>query len=76
MQTYITVNNFQKRINKKHEEYGWSIAVYTLSEKLFGEEYVHSAYSLNQEQAKAKILEQIGSCFSKSDIFDIEKIIK
>ncbi|MGB4659442.1 MAG: hypothetical protein WBI07_09695, partial [Mobilitalea sp.] len=76
MQTYITVKNFQKRINKQQEEYGWSIAVYTLSEKLFGEEYVHSAYSLSQEEAKAKIVNHIASCFSKADILAIEKIIK
>jgi hypothetical protein len=76
MQTYITVKNFQKRINKQQEEYGWPIAVYTLSENLFGEEYMHSAYSLGQEEAKAKIAAKIGSHFSKTDSTLIEKIIK
>ena len=32
--------------SKKNEEYGWPVADFMLSEKLFGTEHVRSAYSL------------------------------
>jgi hypothetical protein len=76
MLTYITVKRFQKRNNKKNEEYGWPIAVYTLSEKLFGEEHVRSAYHLGTEEAKSRIIEKIRKHFSKASDAEIEGIIK
>jgi hypothetical protein len=76
MQTYITVKNFRRRCNKKNEEYGWSVASYTLSENLFGADHVRSAYHLDPVQAKDKIVEFLMSKFPLADRSDIEKAIK
>ncbi|MDF2941373.1 MAG: hypothetical protein K0S01_231 [Herbinix sp.] len=76
MMTYITVRGFQRRRNKKNEEYGWSVAIYCLSEKLFGEEYVRSAYHLSPEMAKERIIERIINKFPDAAISDIEKNIR
>jgi hypothetical protein len=76
MQTYITVRSFQKRSNKKNEEYGWPVAVYSLSENLFGKDYVRSAYQLSAGQAKEKIITKIKSAFPKASVSDIERVIK
>ncbi len=76
MQTYITVNGFSKKCNKKHEEYGWSVANYTLSENLFGEQYVRSLYHLGAAEAKNKILTQIKSKYPAAADKEIEKIIR
>lgn len=63
MQTYITVRGFQCKRNKKGEEYGWPVGVYTLSEELFGYDYVRSAYSMPKEAAKDKIISHIREVF-------------
>lgn len=61
MQTYISVSSFHKRKNKKNEEYGWPIANYTLSEKLFDENHISSEYHLGAEKAKELIIAKIKS---------------
>ena len=76
MQTYITVRSFQKRTNKKQEEYGWSVASYGLSEKLFGEEHVRSAYYLTSAEAKEKILVHIMDRFPNATRAEVEKVIR
>ena len=35
MRTYVIIRSFRRKRNKKNEEYGWSVADYMLSEKLF-----------------------------------------
>ncbi|MFT4143696.1 MAG: hypothetical protein QM644_04515 [Mobilitalea sp.] len=76
MQTYITVSGFRKRRNKKDVEFGWSVALYTLSENLFGEGYVRSAYHLKAEEAKKHIIQQISKNFPDADKKEIEQVIK
>lgn len=76
MQTYITVRRFQKRRNKKNEEYGWAVAVYTLSEKLFGQEHVRSAYQIGAQESKNRIINRIKLKFPNATDKEIEKLIK
>jgi hypothetical protein len=76
MQTYITVRCFQRRSNKKHEEYGWPVAIYSVSEKLFGEEHVRSFYHLEAAEARERIIEHIKSKFNKASRAEIEKAMK
>jgi hypothetical protein len=76
MQTYITARGFQQRRNKKNVEYGWPVALYCISEELFGEDHVRSAYSLSPALAKEKIVTQIKRRFPDSVISNIEKSIR
>lgn len=76
MQTYITVRGFQRRRNKKNVEYGWPVAIYSLSERLFGEEYVRSVYHRKAEEAKEKIITQILNKFPGAVRTDVEKVIR
>lgn len=76
MQTYITVRGFVRKKNKKNEEYGWPVAVYSLSEDLFGEEYVRSAYQLSAAEAKERIVKHLQENFSQISIEVLEKCIK
>lgn len=75
MQTYITVRGFRKRRNKKNVEYGWPVAVYSLSESLFGEEHVKSAYHLKAQEAKDLMIAQIASKFPNVEKSEINKVI-
>ena len=76
MQTYITVRSFQRRCNKRQEEYGWPVAIFSLSERLFGEDHVRSAYTLGAAKAKSMIVEQIKSRYPKVSVTEIEKVIR
>jgi len=76
MQTYITVRDFKRRRNKKNEEFGWPVAIYSLSEKLFGEDYVSSAYHIGTEESKIIIMDRIKERFPKATESEIEKVIR
>ena len=76
MQTYITVSSFRRRRNKKDVEFGWPVALYTLSENLYGGDHVRSAYHLKAEEAKERIISQILKNFPNADKAQIEQVIK
>jgi hypothetical protein len=76
MQTYITVRSFQRKKNKKGEEYGWPIASLALSENLFGEEYVRSQYHLGATKAKEMIISMLKSKYPDASETEIENNIR
>lgn len=76
MQTYITVRAFEKRRNKRNEEYGWPIAVYSTSEKLFGREHVRSRYREGAVKSRERIAARIAQSFPEAKAQDIIKLIK
>jgi hypothetical protein len=76
MKTYVVIRDFRRKRNKKNEEYGWAVADYMLSEKLFGEEHVRSAYGIAANEAKDKIIGHLLKLFPDTDIRDAEKLIR
>lgn len=76
MQTYLTVRSFRRRINKKNEEYGWPVANYCTSERLFGEDHVRSAYHISPMEAKQKILLKVKEYLPETDMSEAEKVIR
>ncbi len=76
MQTYITVRDFRRKRNKKNEEYGWPVAVYSLSEKLFGEDHVRSAYQVDGKTAKQEIIKHLLDKFPAASYEDMVKCIR
>jgi hypothetical protein len=76
MRTYVLIRNFRRKRNKKNEEYGWSVANYMLSEKLYGKDYVRSAYGLSANEAKAKIMGHLLKHFPGINTTEAEKLIK
>jgi len=76
MQTYVVIGSFRRRRNKKNEEYGWSVADYTLSENLFGRDYVRSAYNLPAKKAKEKIIGHLLKLFPDAKPEEAEKLIR
>ena len=55
MEMYLCVHDFQRRKNKKGEEYGWRVASYCTPEHLFGYDYVRSAYSEDPKESAKRI---------------------
>lgn len=74
MGSYLTVKDFRPRLNKKGEEYGWAVAVYTLPEYLWGYEFVTGRYKESPDASHKKIVNQIKKHF-KSDEKSIRKVV-
>ena len=74
MGSYLTVKDFRLRLNKKGEEYGWAVAVYTLPEYLWGYEFVTGRYKESPDASRKKIVNQIKKHF-KSDEKSIRKVV-
>lgn len=55
MRMYLCISDFRQRKNKRGENYGWSIAVYSTPEHLWGYDYVTSAYSDDNVTIKTAI---------------------
>lgn len=52
MQTYVVIEDFRYRLDKNGSRYGWGVASYATPEKLFGEDFVTSAYSREPEKSR------------------------
>lgn len=75
MQTYVLICSFRRKRNKKNQEYGWTVADYTLSENVFGRDYVRSAYHLPAKEAKEKIISHLMKLFPYAKEEEAEKLI-
>lgn len=76
IQTYITAENFEYKIDKYGCEYGWGIARYAISEEIFGSDYTRSCYSSSPMVSKTKIMEQVRSICPKAFEKQIERLIR
>ncbi|HEX3076169.1 MAG TPA: hypothetical protein VHQ24_04820 [Lachnospiraceae bacterium] len=76
MQTYVTVRRFKRKLNKKNEEYGWPVTIYSLPEKIWGEDLVRSEYSMNRTDAKDKIVKHFVDMNPQADCKAFVKILK
>ena len=76
MEFYLVTKDFQRRVNKKGEEYGWSIAVYCTPEHLFGDELVYSAYKEEPTESFTRILEHMKELYPEAKEKDIIRVIK
>lgn len=56
---YLLIRDFRQRLNKKGQPYGWPLSVYATPESLWGYEHISSAYSVEPEQSRDLIYQQI-----------------
>lgn len=59
MRTYLCMRDFRQRKNKKGENYGWAIAVYSTPEHLWGYDYVTSAYGEEPSKSFRRITDHV-----------------
>lgn len=76
MKTYITVRGFKRKLNKKGEEYGWPGAIFSISERLYSEEYVTSCYDKSKELLEEIILNHVLKILPDANKNDIIKCIR
>ena len=75
MQTYLVVKDFRYRRNKRGEEYGMSVAVYSTPESIWGYEKVTSAYNEEPEESKNRIIARVKDLYPNVTDKDIKKLI-
>lgn len=76
MQLYLCNCDFQKRKNKKGEEYGWNVAVYTTPEHLWGYEAVTADFKKDPQESKKQIAWQMKKLYPEASEKQILKAIK
>ena len=76
MQMYICNCDFRKRINKRGEQYGWDVAVYSSIEHIYGYDYVTSDYKEKPEASWQKIVAHMNILYSSATEKQIKKILK
>lgn len=72
---YLCVRDFRQKKNKKGQEYGWAIAVYSTPEHIFGYGHVTSAYRENPLESGKKIAMHINEVYPIATPEQIKKLI-
>lgn len=75
MQMYLCNCDFQKRINKKGEEYGWDVAVYSSVEHIHGYDYVTSCYKEDPQDSWMKIVAHMHEIYPAATDSQMKKIL-
>lgn len=76
MQTYLCMRDFKRRINRKGQEYGWSIALYAMPEELWGYEYVTSAYKEDPGISGERIFAHMREVYPIASEKQIRKVLR
>ena len=74
MSLYLCVRDFERKINRKGEPYGWPVAVYSLPEHLWGEEHLMKAFSEDPSKSHERIIKQIKKFYPNVTEKDLRKI--
>ena len=72
---YLLIRDFRRRRNKRGQEYGWHISVYSTPEALWGYDHVSSAYSVAPAESKALIDEQIWRNFPEAEQEELDAVL-
>ena len=72
---YLLIRDFRRRRNKRGQEYGWHISVYSTPETLWGYDHVSSAYSVAPAESKALIDEQIWRNFPEAEQEELDAVL-
>lgn len=76
MQGYVCIADFVYMLDRYGNPYGWGVAQYTTPEKLFGYDYITSAYKTAPEESKQKIIAHLLPLLPQATENEISKIIK
>lgn len=75
MKMYLIMSDFRQRKNKKGEEYGWPVALYTTPEHLLGYDYVTGSYSEDPEDSWEKIVSHMNDIYPIATKAQIKKVL-
>ncbi|MBR1929913.1 MAG: hypothetical protein IJ833_00310, partial [Lachnospiraceae bacterium] len=75
MQLYLVMVDFQKRKNKKGQEYGMPVSILLPPEVVWGD-VVSAAYQETPEESRMRIEEHIRALYPQADEKAIRKMVK
>ncbi len=75
MRMYLCISDFRQRKNKRGENYGWSIAVYSTPEHLWGYDYVTSAYQEEPSESWDRIVGWMKALYPKETETQIHRMV-
>lgn len=75
MQTYLVIRDFRRKINQAGLPYGWSIAVYSTPEHIWGEELVCSAYHESPAHSKGRIYQHIRETYPIATEHQLRRVL-
>ena len=75
MQTYLITGDFQRKKNKKGQEYGWHIAVFETPETKWGYDYVANGYAEDPSTSWDKICNQVRRFFPEAKDPAIKRLL-
>ncbi len=67
MQTYLVITDFQRRVNKRGEEYGMPVSVMLPPEAVWGYERVTSAYAEPPGKSRERIINRLTELYPNAD---------
>lgn len=76
MQTYLVMRDFRQKKNKTGQAYGWSVAIYSTPEHLWGYDYITSAYKEDPETSGQKIYEKVREICPDASEKQIKKVLR
>lgn len=75
MRMYLCMRDFRQRRNKRGENYGWSIAVYSTPEHLWGYDHVASAYKEEPNESWKRIVKRMNDLYPIATEAQIRRVI-
>lgn len=75
MQTYLVIADFERRKNKRGEEYGMAVSIMLPPESIWGYEKVTAAYSEKPKESWDRIFEHLQKMYPAADGADIIRLI-
>lgn len=75
MMMYLCVRDFQRKKNKKGQEYGWAVAVYSTPEHIFGYDYVTSMYNEDPVESGKRIAMHMMNTYPIASASQIKRLI-
>jgi len=75
MQTYLVISDFEKRRNKKGEEFGMPVSILLPPEAIWGREVVVSAYHEKPEESWQRIYDHVREMYGEAEEKDILTLI-
>lgn len=75
MMLYLCVRDFRQRINKKGEEFGWHIAVYSTPEQIWGHDFITSGYAESPKASAERIYQNFNMFFPGVEERNLQRVL-
>ena len=76
MELYLCMTDFRRKKNKRGQDYGWEVAVFSMPEHIFGHDLVTSAYREEPADSFRRILARLREFYPEAEERTLLKVLK